>query len=79
MSGKRIPNNTSGLKFPSDPPVTTTCWFKRAALRKLSLLGKLFSTTFYTEQTPKAARGFDCDHDLKVPPGKVVSLDPFVV
>ena len=40
----RIPLNTSSLSLlPSRPPVTTTCWFKWAALTPLSALGQFCS------------------------------------
>ena len=40
----RIPHNTSSLSLlPSRPPVTTTCWFKWAALTPLSALGQFCS------------------------------------
>ena len=45
ISSQRIPHNTSFLflSSSSSPPVTTTCWFKCAALRPCSPLGKIYS------------------------------------
>ena len=42
---QRIPHNTSSLLLflSSRPPVTTTCWFKWAALGASSPLGKIYS------------------------------------
>ena len=43
ITSQRIPHNTSSLLLLSQPPVTTTCWFKWAALRPSIALGKINS------------------------------------